>query len=71
MDGESGVGRYKLLTFGMGSYCIAQATVCDWVTLLYNTNWRNSVNQLYFNFFFKGKNELSLFKKLVLVSVSE
>ena len=23
--------------------------VCDWVTLLYNRNWHNTVNQLYFN----------------------
>ena len=22
----------------------------DWVTLLYSRNWRNTVNQLYFNF---------------------
>ena len=33
----------------MGPYCIAQGTVCDWVSLLYNRNCRNIVNQLYFN----------------------
>ena len=35
--------------WAMGSYCIAQGTVCDWVTLLYTRNWINSVNQLFHN----------------------
>ena len=26
-----------------------QGTVCDWVTFLYNINWSNIINQLYFN----------------------
>ena len=34
---------------GNGSYYAAQGTVCDCVTLLYNRNWRNIVNQLYLN----------------------
>ena len=40
----------QTLIFGMNgkkSYCTAQGTVYDWVTLLYNGNWRNMVNQLY------------------------
>ena len=32
--------------WAMGSYCTAQGTVCDWVTLLYNRNGRNIVKQL-------------------------
>ena len=33
--------------WAMGSYCTAQGTVCDWVTLLYNGTCQNIVNQLY------------------------
>ena len=32
----------------MRSFCTAQRTLCDWVTLLCNKNRRNIVNQLYF-----------------------
>ena len=35
--------------WAMGSYCITQGSVCEWVTLLYNRTWWNIVNQLYFN----------------------
>ena len=38
--------------WAMESYCIAQGTVYDWVTLLYNRNW-SIVNQLHFNKKFK------------------
>ena len=34
--------------WAMGPYCTAWGTVCDWVTLVYNRNWKNIVNQLYF-----------------------
>ena len=30
--------------WAMESYCTAQGTMCDWVTLLYNRNGRNTVN---------------------------
>ena len=33
----------------MGPCCTAQGHVCDWVTLLYNRTWRNTVNHLHFN----------------------
>ena len=35
--------------WAMRPYCTAQGTMCDWVTLLYNRTWRNTVNQLHFN----------------------
>ena len=53
-DGQGVWGWWMLtVTFGMdgplmGSCCTVQRTVCDWVTLLYNRNCRNIVNQLYF-----------------------
>ena len=34
---------------GNGALCTAQGTVCNWVTLPYNRNQRNTVNQLYFH----------------------
>ena len=42
---------YGLVVFQcvMGPYCTAQGPVYDWVTLLYNRNLRNLVNQLHFN----------------------
>ena len=46
----------------VGPYYTAQGTVCDWVTLLYNRNWRNIVNQLYFNKT-KQKNYMHTIKK--------
>ena len=42
--------------WALQSYWTAQGTVYDWVTLLYMRNWRNVVNQLYFNLiFFQGR----------------
>ena len=32
--------------WAMGTYCTAQGNVCDWVILLYNKTWQNTVNQL-------------------------
>ena len=50
LDGQGVWGLLmQTVTFGMELCCIAQGTVWDWVTLLYNRNWRNIVNQLYFN----------------------
>ena len=62
--GEEGVGWMGSLRFldanyyvwngwAMGPFCIAQGTVCDCITLLYNRNLRNILNQLYFNKKFK------------------
>ena len=39
-----------------GPYCTAQGTVCDWSTLLYSRNWRDFVNQLYFDYRKKKRN---------------
>ena len=33
----------------LGPYFTTQGTMCDWVTLLYNRNKGNIVNQLWFN----------------------
>ena len=53
MDGHfEGLGDancYIWNGWAMGSYCTAQGSVCDWVTLLYNRTRQNIVNQLYFN----------------------
>ena len=50
IDGHLGCFRdvncYIWNGWAMGSYCIAQGNVCDWVTLLYNRTWWNVVNQL-------------------------
>ena len=35
--------------WAMVPYCTAQGTVCNRVTLVYNRNWRNIINQLCFN----------------------
>ena len=35
--------------WAVGSYCTAQGTVHYWVTLLFNRDRKNIVNQLYFN----------------------
>ena len=43
--GEQGWSNW----WAVGPYLTARGTVCDWVTLQYNRNWRNIVNQLYFN----------------------
>ena len=37
-------------------YCTAQGSVCDWVTLLYDKNWRNIINKLHFNKKMKASN---------------
>ena len=52
MDGHFvGLGNadcYVWNGWAMGSYCTVQGNVCDWVTLLYNRTWGNTVNKLYF-----------------------
>ena len=44
--------------------------VYNWVTLLYNRNWHNIVNQLYFNFkkVKKNKNDFHLFTEIDLLN---
>ena len=51
MDGHLGgfFGCYIWNGWAMRSYCAAQGNVCDWVTMLYNRNCRNTVSQLYLN----------------------
>ena len=52
MDREFEVGGCKLLTFvmdGQWDPIVQHRKLCDWVTVLYNRNLRNKVNQLFFN----------------------
>ena len=35
--------------------------LCDWVPLLYNRNWRNIINQLYFNKYIYNLDEIDNF----------
>ena len=52
--------------WAIGAYCTVQGTVCDCVTLLYNRNCRNIVNQLNFNLK-KKENYSALMENSMLV----